>query len=238
MCGNAARGFGCTGWSEREAAMFANDRDLLVFEPELFRDVGWVGQRLTLGQAGVSGTTLTATGLTAGFDVLGVGVGSVALVDGVPLEVVERLSSTTLTVSRVRGSVSDAAIPPSSVTAGALEVFTFGPQIRTVHRQTLRMVGLEPLGEASADELDASAVTNPEDLRRVEALGALHLIFAAASAPGSSADGPGSSWAARARMYRERYSAERGRVAALVDVDGDGRAEAARRLNVVRFVRG
>lgn len=32
--------------------MFIRDRDLLLHEPSLFRDVGWVGQRLVKGSAG------------------------------------------------------------------------------------------------------------------------------------------------------------------------------------------
>ena len=41
--------------------MFAQDRDLLALDPNLFRDVAWSGQRLVSGVGNISGTTLTLT---------------------------------------------------------------------------------------------------------------------------------------------------------------------------------
>ncbi|MFG0260543.1 MAG: hypothetical protein ACF8LK_09355 [Phycisphaerales bacterium JB041] len=48
--------------------MFATDRDLLVLEPSLVRDIGWVGQRLARGSGDIAGTTLTMTVQDVGFD--------------------------------------------------------------------------------------------------------------------------------------------------------------------------
>src|SRR3954470_14123560 len=86
------------GWWGRDAGtkgrrgdvMFASDRDLLAMEPNLFRDVGWVGQRLVSGTGGVAGTTLTLTAQDVDFEDGGVGAGCVVLVDGAPYEVLAR----------------------------------------------------------------------------------------------------------------------------------------------------
>ena len=87
------------------------------------------------------------------------------------------------------------------------------------------MLGLEPSGEAADGELDEGAVVNPRALARLEALGALHLIHAGASA-GQEPDSPA---ARRAELYRLRFAAERGAVVAKLDTDGDGVADVTRR---------
>ena len=90
-----------------------------------------------------------------------------------------------------------------------------------------------PARPAAAGEPDASSVINTEDLARLEALGALHLIYAGASAvaAGSPIE------AEKAEWYRRRFMEERGRVVAQIDLDGDGRADAVRRPTAMRFVR-
>jgi hypothetical protein len=68
---------------------------------------------------------------------------------------------------------------------------------------------------------------------RVEALGALHAIFASASA---LVEQNSPMWA-RAQMYRERFIEERRRVRVDIDLDGDGIADATRTISAMRFVR-
>ena len=209
--------------------MFADDRDLLFLEPMLFRDAGWLGQTLARGTASATGTILSA--FENDFVSAGVGAGHVLVLGGASYEVVERLSAVTLRISRLRADVDGPELPVQSVTDAEMRVVTFEPQLAVVHRQLLHMLGLS---ESPGDgELGESAVTNPEDLRRIEVLGALHLVYSAASSAGD----PGGAWAMRARMYRDRFGAERHRVAAEIDSSGDGGADAMRRLNVSRFVR-
>lgn len=214
--------------------MFATDRDLLVLEPGLLGRVAWVGQRLVFGTGSVSGTTLTMGSQDNGLLVQGVGAGSVASIGGVGYEVVSVSSETVATVSRLRDSADGPAVALADLTDVEVAVYTFGPQIADAHRRVVRMLGLEPSGEAGEDELDESAVINPSALARLEALGALHVVYAGASA----GQGPGSPASVRAALYRERFGAERGAVVAKLDTDGDGVADVARRPGLSRLVRG
>lgn len=214
--------------------MFATDRDLLVLEPGLLSEVAWVGQRLVSGTGDVNGTTLTLNTQDNGLLAQGVGAGSVVRIGGNGYEVVSVSDEDTAMVSRPRVSAEGEAIGLTQMTGVEVEVYTFSPQIGDVHRRVLRMLGLEPAGEASEDELDESAVVNAADFTRLEALGALHLVYAGASA----GQGSGSPASLRAELYRARFGAERGAVIAKLDTDGDGAADVARRPGLGRLVRG
>jgi hypothetical protein len=218
---------------------FTTDRDLLILEPGLFRQVQWVAQRLISATCSVSGTTLTSSGVD--FVAQNVGPGHVALADGVAVEVVARLSATSLTVSRPRATLDEATVPPAQVTNKTLTISTFLPQVQIVHEQLLRMLGIEPAdagvsGLAGVDGvLTEAAIMNPRSLRLVEALGALHLIYAGASTVGDTGVEGGA--AARAELYRARFEQVRRIAAARIDTDGDGIADATRHLNVMQLTR-
>lgn len=203
---------------------FASDRDLLVLEPNLFRDIGWSGQRLVKGTGSVSGSTLAMSSQDVGFDAAGVTTGHVVVVGGTSYEVLARLSGTELTISRLRDSAAGAGLPPSAATAVEAAVTSFGPQIAAAHRQVLRLLGIEPEDAAGPDVLRESAITNPGALTRLTALGALFLVMGAAAGLG----GADSAATAKAEWYRQRFADERRRVGVRVDTDGDGVADATR----------
>lgn len=207
------------------------DRDLLLLEPSLFRDLGWVGQRLCRSSATIAGTTITLSSPDVGLDAAGVTTGHVVSFEGVGYEVVARLSATTATISRARGEPDDPVIPPAPwAVASTAEFTTFGPQIAIVHGQLLRMLGIDP-GDAGAPP--ESSITNPRALTLAETLGALHLVYAAAAAP-QRRDGP---LHERAEMYRRRFAQERLRAVIRLDLDGDGVADATRRLSIAQLWR-
>ncbi|MGJ8637202.1 MAG: hypothetical protein ACSHX5_10190 [Phycisphaerales bacterium] len=209
--------------------MFASDRDLLILEPGLYRDVKWNGQRLLSGVGDLDGTTLTL--LTGSFTESGIDAGHVVLIDSVPMEVVSVQSSTSATVSIMRGDTDSVAVGGKDVAAAVVEVFTFEPQIAIVHRQVLSMVGIDV---DDPDGLGESAVTNPGALIVLEALGALHLIYASAGAPGRG----GEAYLERAKVFQQRFSMQRGHVTAMIDLDGDGIAETRRHPNSFLLSRG
>lgn len=212
----------------------ALDRDLLTFEPDLFRDAGWAGQRLVSGTGTISGTTLSLTAYDVNLEDAGVAGGHVAVVDGVPCEVVGVSTGTTATVSRLRASPADPPITPSPVTGRPVTIATMRPQIAAIERQVLRMLGIEPSATPGPGVLGVASITNPEALRRLTALGTLHLVFAAAAA----LTPPESPHWVRAELYRARFARERHAVAALIDADGDGVPDSTRRLNVMQLLRG
>ena len=209
--------------------MFAMDRDLLVIEPGLFREVLWNGQRLLSGTGDLSGTTLTLTG--GSFTDGGIAAGHVVLIDSVPMEVVSVQSATDATVSIMRNDVQSNVVPGKDVTGAVVEVFSFGPQVGIVHRQIMSMIGIDM---DDPEGLGDAAVTNPGAMVVLESLGALHLIYASAGAPGRG----GEAFLDRAKLYQQRFSMERGGVVAFIDLDGDGVAETRRHPNSFVLIRG
>jgi hypothetical protein len=213
--------------------MLVTDRDLLALEPNLFRDAGWAGQRVVSGVGSISGTTLTLSSSDVSLIDAGVGPGHVVSVDGTSYEVIAVLSATTATISRLRAGAGDPVLVPSPASSKPVSIVTLRAQTALVERQVLRMAGIEPGAAAGPGVLTEANLVSPGELRWVTALGTLHLVFtgvAALSAPGSPA------WL-RAELYRRRFIEERQRASASVDTDGDGVADAVRRLNVLQLVR-
>ncbi|MBY0308428.1 MAG: hypothetical protein K2Q09_06775 [Phycisphaerales bacterium] len=213
--------------------MFATDIDLLVIEPSLFADAGWSGQRLVSATGSLSASTLTIAG--ADLAAAQVEAGCVVLMSGVPLEVVDRLSATTLRVSLVRWGRTGPVIPPVGLSTGQCDVWTFRPQLALAHRHVLRLLGLSESTDRTGpgETLSESSVANPDALAALEALWALHIVYAAAGA-GLPASSP---LADKARQYALRAGAERTRVAALIDTDGDGTPDATRRPGIIPLLR-
>jgi hypothetical protein len=211
--------------------MFTNDRDLLAIEPNLFRDVSFLAQTIAQTTGTLSAGTLTLDDpIPAG----AVGAGDVAVVNRAPLEILEVTDTTTLVVSLTRPDVAGPQLIPADRTGATVTICSFAPQRALIHDQLLRMLGIEPDDASVTDVVTESRITNPRDLVLVECLGALHLIYAAASAP-LAEDSP---LAQRARMYQERFAKERSRARAKIDLDGDGQPDAERTFNVIRTTRG
>ncbi len=215
--------------------MFASDRDVLVLEPGVFRDVRWAGQVLIDSSlATVPPTRDRVTLVKGGFVDAEIGAGNVALIDGVSVEVFSRTSDTENEVSLVRASASDQANPLTFDGSGfSIVIGTFAPQIERVHRQLMIELGVAAPAEGVSDAIDDSRVTNPSAFVLAEALGALALVYASASA---LVDPDSVTWA-KASLYRERYMAERTRLAAEIDLDGDGAADSTRRIGAGRLWR-
>lgn len=211
--------------------MFATDRDLLALEPNLFKDIAWAGQRLILCTGSIAGTTLTIAPGDADFATAQVAPGHVALVDGIAYEVVEVLTSTTATISRLRPDPTGPVLPPDAGTGLVVSISSFAPQLNLVHNQVLRLLDIEP---TDPDALpNESSITNPRALIPIECVTTLHLIYTAAAALAT----PASTLWHRVAHYRGRIAEERPRVAALIDLDNDGHPDATRRLSTFALLR-
>lgn len=215
--------------------MIVSDRDLLVLEPNLFRDVGWSAQRLFDGGTTISGTTLTVTVGPADLVARGVKAGHVAIVNGVAMELTAVTSGATATVSRLRADPSEGLIQPGDVASTVpTSVTTFDPQIGVAHGQILRLLGVEPGGAVLEGQLEESAILRPRSLWLFEALLTLQAIYSSAAAL-TGDQGP---LALRAELFRQRAAAERSRAVAYLDLNGDGVADVARYVGVAQWVRG
>lgn len=204
---------------------FASDRDVLALEPSVFRDIVFEPQVLVRASDGlIAGSVLSS--LSSDFEAAGVDAGSVIVIGETAREVIARLSATTLSLSQLRASVNDPVIPVPSGTGLTILVGTFLPQITESHQRVMRALG------TTAPE-DESAVVVDEHLRRLEAIGALQHVYAAA-ANEPSPDDP--SWA-RGLWYGDRFARELRRVTLRLDADGDGVAEITRRVQPTRMVR-
>lgn len=217
---------------------FSTDRDLLALEPNLFRDIAWSAlTRLTATDASTASTTLTSA--SSDFTAARIAPGMIALVDDAPLEVNEVLSATQLTVSRLRDSIDDEPVAPLAMSDASLRIASFGPQREIIHRQLLAALGLDPAPNDEETPLlsggrpNASQIVNTRDMALVESLGALHLILSSAAAlVGETA----TLWT-KAALYRERFDHARRRLAARLDLNNDGVADAQRHITVAHLTR-
>lgn len=210
---------------------FATDRDLLVLEPNVFRDIGFASQRLAKGSDGViTGTSLYSP--TCNFVDSQVTTGHVIVVESIPYEVIECISEHTLTISRLRSDPNGVPIIPVSGISLTFEIMSFTPQLEMVHLQIMRTIGIDM--DYSDGELTEDDIINYSDFIPIEAIGALHILFAGAS---SLIGDNGTLWG-KAELYKKRFETARSRVKAMIDIDGDGRADTVRYLNVVQFIRG
>lgn len=209
---------------------FSTDRDLLLYEPTLFNDLPWVSQqRLSVTDGEVTGTTLTSA--QADFELAQIDTGSVLLVGSVPVEVIARADSITLTVSLLRGRMTDNAIPPGDVSSASLVGRTFAPQAALVCASLLRMLGLN--ADDPDQPLDADAVVSLSLMARLESLGTLERVFSSAAA----LTGDNDALLFKAAEYRRRLMEAAARCPVQIDTTGDGLPDEKRYLGMSRLTR-
>ena len=210
---------------------FSTDRDLLALEPTLFNDVVFPSQtRLEVSDGVVSGTTLTSA--AANFANAQIDAGDVVLIATVPCEVIARVNATTLTVSRLRTQLSDAAIPPATGTSLAVIHRTFEPQARAAHDELLRSLGIDPQGESAMTE---DAIVSLSLMRDLELLATLIRIYEAGAVQADETNRE--SFRAKVIDHRQALRAACRRGVIALDLDGDGVADSVRDLSVIEMVR-
>jgi len=209
---------------------FSTDRDLVLFEPNVFVDVPMVSQqRIEVVDGVVSGTTLTS--VSADFVLAQVDTGGVVLISGVTHEVVSRIDANTLVISLPRTSPSDTPIP--STDGSGLKVIgrTFSPQAMLAHNELLRLVGIEADDPASV--LTEQSIISLSVMSHLEVLGTLQRVYSAAA----SLTGDNTEVGAKAKEYEHRFNAACRSATILLDLDGDGYADVNRGLGVKWFHR-
>lgn len=209
--------------------MPTTDRDLIVLEPSLFRDHAWLGQRLVIGSASITGGVATFTLMTP--DLLGALVqrGHILMHDGVPFEIIEVYGADEALVGPIGPIVPAGAPvpkPPQRDEAPAF-ICTFSPQIQIAHRAALRLFGIEAGGPGEARIVEERVLAN------LEALMALEMIFGAAASAG-----PGGVLLEKSEWYRRRAAMERQHLHLTLDLNQDGVADAKRSSVSVPLVRG
>ena len=209
---------------------FSTDRDLLVYEPNVFADIPFPGQeRFHATDASITGTTLTST--SADFAAAAVEGGSVVLINSIATEVVQRIDANTLSVSTLRSRLSDSLIGPGDTTGAEVIVRTFAPQAVLVHDELLRMIGIvtnDPKFSLSQDDIVSESV-----MSRLEALGALHRIYSGAA----TVVGENEQLWRKADEYQRRYQTACRQAIVWLDTDGDGKGDLRKHFGVGELVR-
>jgi len=205
------------------------DRDLLLIEPSAFLHAAAAATKvLSAADAVIAGTTLSSA--SSDFVAGGITAGQVAVVAGEALEIVVRLSATSLTVSRARRP-GDAVIAPAPGTGLALAVWTFNRLIDDVEARLLESMRIDP--EDAAAPLDAGAILNAQAVGRLISLLVTEQAFKAAAAHAPTDE----SLAERAALHARRALSARHATLAVLDLDGDGIADATRRFNNCALLR-
>jgi hypothetical protein len=215
--------------------MLTSDRDLLAIDPALLRSIAWLGQRLSTGVCSVNSTTLTASTSDTDFVAANIQPGHILTIDDVSYEVIARISSTTLTVSRIRSQSTGASLPLGTLTDRPYAIYTFAPQRSAAESEVLSSLGLTPSSSSPpAGTLTETHITNPLHLVRPIALLTLrHLADAASLTLPSTA-----SVARAATIYMLLFERAARFISAHIDTNNDGLPDLTRSPSRFHLSRG
>lgn len=205
------------------------DVDLLTIEPAVFLDATAAATKvLSASDGAIAGTTLTSAG--SSFTAAGIDAGHVAVVAGEALEVVQRTSATTLNVSRPRPATSS-SIAPNAGSSLAFTIWTFQRLIELAEQSILAALAIDP--EHPAQPLETAAILNRPAVERIIATATIARACAVASAANPASE----SLKQRASDYERELERLRQQLIVVLDLDGDGIADATRRLAIAVFIR-
>jgi hypothetical protein len=226
---------------------FCTDIDLLHWEPNLLRDAAFVSQTLIAGTGALDGTTFTlsAGSLTSAKVARDMAIVLDGPVNGCfPITSIDSETELTISVLYDRLSApaadeqgSEEVAAPEAVAVAAAAAPSIAFSIRTFKPQ--RLIVSELLAQAAGtdrarrNEVPAQ-ITSPSVLRRPCALGTLQMIYSAlAAAAGEDA----AHLATRADLYERLYRRALRSTTVSIDLDGDGRPDVERALNVLDLQR-
>ncbi|MCH8152169.1 MAG: hypothetical protein IH830_07335 [Planctomycetes bacterium] len=209
------------------------DRDLAIVEPSIFIDAGSQATLLYGASNGAIATNTRFTSVGSDFAGKGIDLGHIITVDtpSQVLEVTGPQSTDTVLVSRLRVDSTDPAITLDNATGLTFSIYTFERAIDRAESWVLGALGIGDTG--SPDDLDETAITNPQDVGRLIALRTIARVLASASALDPTSD----SLTQRAAVYAARAEEATHQTVVRIDLDGDGLPEATRRIDVLALVR-
>ena len=207
-----------------------DDRDLMVIEPSLFADAMAVATLLIDATDGsISNGRLTS--MSSDFESAGIDAGHVVVVEGEVCEVVNRISSATVTISLPRANADDPVIEPSAGSNLVVKVPTFERQMNVAQAWVFGALGIDM--EDTEAVLDEAAILNADRVARLLAMETIRRVFGIAAAT----DPTSVSLAERGEYYRKEVWATRRQTRAVLDLDGDGVADCTRQVSVVTLRR-
>lgn len=215
---------------------FSSDVDLARFEPGVF-GLWYVSSQVVCGGTNgiVSGTQFTASGVD--FSAAQVAAGHViwlesadGLIKGV-FEVANVVDSTHLTVSILRVSSEQAAIPTGSASGLTWRIVTYGPQAYEVLFTLSQKLGLSPGCAGAAYDVDD--ITNPDSLRQASVFGILAAVFQSlyAGLEGQTV------LVEKKEHYEYLFGKAVERLKVNIDADDDGQADMSVQPSMVKMVR-
>lgn len=215
---------------------FSTDVDLAKFEPGVFGSWFLSSQVLCGGTNGiVAGTQFTASGVD--FTAAQVATGNVIYLESTDgaikgaFEVADVIDSTHLTVSVLRASTEQAAIPIGSGSGLTWRIVTYSPQAYEILFQLSQKLGLSP-GCPDADH-SVNDITNPDALRQASVFGILAAVFEALY---TGADGQ-TVLVEKKEQYQWQFSKVIERLNVSIDTDADGDADKSIIPAVVKLIR-
>jgi hypothetical protein len=218
---------------------FCNDADMLYWEPDVMRDATFASQTLATGAGDLAGTVFTKT-TGPSFLAQHVEPGHVLVLSGTAVGcfvITDVPNGTQLAISILHndpfpgdtGVPFDPVAPQPDATGATYAIRTFWAQRKVVSDLLMQAVGIVP-GTAAAE---ATAILNPEALRRACVLGTLQMVYSAIAA---AATDP-ARFSLRADLYERLYRRALQRAQVDLDTNGDGRADVRRSPGLVRMVR-
>lgn len=206
--------------------LFANDRDLVLFAPNVFRDASWSASRIFQGTVSFAGNFMTAAS-DVNLGALGVTSGGVVVTGSTTYEISGAPIGNRVAVSRIRASNKDPILPPTAVTGAEVVIPTFRAQIAVVEGELFRQLGIN---DATGKSMK---IMNTDALRDVTALRTLLMIYGALGESGSTNE-----------FERERFAFLKSlemkatqQCIVSVDTDNDGKADELKCLAMIQMVR-
>jgi len=212
---------------------FCTDTDLLHWEPNILKDATFASQLLAAGTGNLAATVFTITSGSLIADHVQPGeviVLTGAIIGCFPIASVD--SSTQLTLSVLYDGLlpeegSGVASPVGTAAGLTYSIRTFWAQRRMISDLIQQAAGL------ASGESAASAIVNPKELKRACALGTLQMIYSALAAASTSP----APLDARADLYERLYRRALRSAKVELDLNGDGKTDAIRALNVLELQR-